>query len=283
MDFWKYHGLGNDFVIVNAKKSKTLMDADQARRVCHRYKGIGADGVLTVLPSEQAEARMHIYNADGSEAEMCGNGIRCFVKYLVEKEEIQQEQIEIETGAGIVACYPRVESDGKVSWVAVQMGRVVFDRDSIPMHGTGACIDEVIEVGDREFSITALSMGNPHAVLFEGADMQLALKYGPLIEKHILFPQRVNVGFAKVTDPQNIELIVYERGCGITQACGTGACAAVAAAARLGKVSPGREINVHLPGGDLKIRVSKDFSSVLLNGPAVEVFYGRMSDENWSV
>ncbi len=274
--FWKYHGLGNDFVIMDATRGGVMVEMEQARFLCDRHIGVGADGVLTVLPSEDGDFRMHIFNADGSQPEMCGNGIRCFVKYLVDFGLAAGPELRIETGRGLLACQAHPGSDGLIDSVTVNMGPAVFEREQIPMLGEGRCIQQEIDAGDLHFTITAVSMGNPHMVLFEEADMSMARKHGPLLESHPLFPHKANVNLTEVKSRSEIDLVVYERGCGVTKACGTGACAATAAAAMVDKVDFDREIQVNLPGGGLFVRVEKDFSSVWMRGPAAEVFRGEL-------
>jgi diaminopimelate epimerase len=276
--FWKVHGLGNDFVLLDAARGAVLPERDQARFLCHRHLGIGADGVLTVLPSEVADARMHIYNADGSEPEMCGNGIRCFVKYLVDAGRVAGPEVRVETGRGVLVCQAHPGTDGRIEAVTVNMGPAEFDRERVPMlGGLGPCVQQEIDAGELKATITAVSMGNPHMVLFKEADLAMARKYGPLLESHPLFPEKVNVNLAEVKSRGEIDLVVYERGCGITQACGTGACASTAAAARADKVDLGREVKVNLPGGSLWVRIEPDYSAVWMRGPAVEVFRGEFA------
>jgi diaminopimelate epimerase len=274
--FWKYHGLGNDFVVMDATRGGVLADSQQAKWLCDRYIGVGADGVLTVLPSEAGDFRMHIYNADGSEPEMCGNGIRCFVKYLADYGLVAGPDVKVETGRGVLLCQVHRGDDGKVDSVTVNMGPAVFERSEIPMEGEGRCIEEEIEAGDLRFTITALSVGTPHVVIFEEADISMARKHGPLLESHPLFPQRSNVDLAEIKSREEIDLIVFERGCGITRACGTGACASVAAAAAVGKLEFDKEIKVNLPGGSLFVKVVKDMTAVWMRGPAVEVYKGEL-------
>jgi diaminopimelate epimerase len=275
--FWKYHGLGNDFVVLDTARGAVLVEREQARLLCDRHLGVGADGVLTVLPSEAGAARMHIYNADGSEPEMCGNGIRCFVKYLLDSGRAPGPEVRVETGRGVLTCQAQRGADGKVEMVTVNMGPAVFEREQVPMlGGTGPFILQEIDAGELKATATALSMGNPHLVLFKEADLAMARQYGPLLESHPWFPAKVNVSLAEVKSRGEIDLVVYERGCGITQACGTGACASTAAAAKVDKVDLEREIKVNLPGGSLFIRVERSFSAVWMRGPAVEVFRGEL-------
>ncbi|MBW2699688.1 MAG: diaminopimelate epimerase [Deltaproteobacteria bacterium] len=277
--FWKIHGLGNDFIVMDATQGGLLVEAGHAKQMCDRYMGIGADGVLTVLPSESGDYRMHIYNADGSQPEMCGNGIRCFVKYLVDHGMVQGSEVRVETGRGVLTCKLQLGADGKVEMVTVNMSPALFDCEEVPMEGrSGTCIEEDLEVDGLHFCLTAVSMGNPHAVLFEKADLAMARKRGPMLANHSLFPNKTNVEFTEVKSRGEIDLVVYERGCGITKACGTGACAATAAAARIGKVDFDREIRVNLPGGSLFVQVESDFSAVWMRGPALEVFRGEFAD-----
>jgi diaminopimelate epimerase len=184
--------------------------------------------------------------------------------------------VKIETGRGVLLCQVHQGDDGKVDSVEVNMGPAVFERSEIPMEGEGRCIEEEIEAGDLRFTITALSVGTPHVVIFEEADISMARKHGPLLESHPLFPERANVDLAEIKSREEIDLIVFERGCGITRACGTGACASVAAAAAVGKLEFDKEIKVNLPGGSLFVKVVKDMAAVWMRGPAVEVYQGEL-------
>lgn len=233
---------------------------------------MGADGLLLVYDSAAADAKMRIFNADGSEAEMCGNGIRCFAKYCYENGIVKKEEIKIETLAGVKGAWLTVE-DGKVSRVRVDMGSPSLERGSLPMLGQGPCIDEDLEVDGERFRATCLSVGNPHCILFvddvEGFPVQ---DVGPKIENHELFPRRVNVEFVQVLNRKELKVRVWERGCGETFACGTGACASVVAGKLLQKV--GNRVTVHLLGGDLEIEYS---GNIWMTGPAVKVFEGILS------
>jgi diaminopimelate epimerase len=285
VSFFKYHGLGNDFVLLDARAGGRIIAPEQARRMCDRHLGIGADGVLTVLPSERAKARMHIYNADGSEARMCGNGVRCFVKHLVDQQlASESEEIRVETAERVVKC--RAHQGGlstrrgvEVESVTVDMGPVSFARRDVPMVGEGEFVQQKIEAEGTSFLGTALSVGNPHLVIFGGAEVRLASRFGPALEGHPWFPDRTNVGFARVVDPETLELVVYERGVGVTLACGSGACAAAAAARRLRLVASDRETRVVLPGGALFVWMPPDFSTVWMRGPAALAFRGDWPDE----
>jgi diaminopimelate epimerase len=285
--FTKYEGLGNDFVIVDLRAgepSPTPNDPAAARRLCDRRFGIGGDGVLAILPASDADARMRVLNADGSEAEMCGNGIRCVAKFLHDRDpSLRRESLRIATGAGVLTCAITRGADGLADTVAVDMGRPRLTRAEIPMTGAGAerCLEQKIELGGRTFSVTGVSMGNPHAIAFvdeSGPALRaLAERHGPSLETHAWFPRKTNAEFARVISPREIELVVWERGCGITLACGTGACATAVAAALTGRAPAGTPITVRLLGGPLEITVAADYSNVLMRGPARLAFEGTTS------
>jgi diaminopimelate epimerase len=247
------------------------------RAICDRRFGVGGDGVLAILPSKVADARMRVLNADGSEAEMCANGIRCVATLLHDTDPaMRRPALRIETGAGVLECALDVEA-GRVRTVAVEMGRPRLTRDEIPLRpgGTGRALREPITARGRTFEFTAVSMGNPHAVIFmdePSALRALAEEFGPLFETAERFPNRTNVEFAAVLPNGEIELVVWERGSGITLACGTGACATVVAACLEERLAPGVERVVHLPGGPLFIVVDKAYGSLRMRGPAHVVF-----------
>jgi diaminopimelate epimerase len=284
LPFTKVEGLGNDFVVVDLRPGRPAANHDGpspedpavVRAICDRRFGVGGDGVLAILPSEVGDARMRVLNADGSEAEMCGNGIRCVAKLLYETDPaLRRPSLNIETGAGVLECALDVEA-GKVRTVAVEMGRPRLTRDEIPLLPGGAAraLREPIAARGRAFQFTAVSMGNPHAVIFmeDGAALRaLAEEFGPGFETAERFPRRTNVEFAHVRG-REIDLVVWERGSGITMACGTGACATVVAACLEERLSPGVETRVHLPGGALSVLVDKNYSSVRMRGPARIVF-----------
>jgi diaminopimelate epimerase len=286
--FAKYQGLGNDFVIVDLRRgepSPTPNDAALAERLCDRHFGIGGDGVLPILPARVpgADARMRVLNADGSEAEMCGNGIRVVAKHLHDRDPACKKPVlHIETGAGVLACTVHTGADGLVESVSVEMGRPRLTRGEIPMTGAPAerCLEQPLDVSGDKLVVTAVSMGNPHAITFvheSGAALRaLAERVGPAVERHAAFPNRTNAEFARVHAPDDIELVVWERGCGITLACGTGACATAVAACLTGRSQPGREIGVRLLGGRLGITVAPDYSGVTMRGPARLVFEGAV-------
>jgi diaminopimelate epimerase len=288
LSFIKAEGTGNDFVVVDLRggvapaAAQSIQDPAVVRAVCDRHFGVGADGVLAILPSATGDARMRVLNADGSEAEMCGNGLRCVAKVLYETDPaLRRPALNIETGAGVLACTMDV-SGGVVQNVAEEMGRPRLTRSEIPLAPAGEtrALREPIVAREREFRFTAVSMGNPHAVIFvDGADdlRALAENYGPALEVADRFPRRTNVEFARVRG-REVDLVVWERGSGLTLACGTGACATVVAACLEGRLAPGTETAVHLPGGTLAITVAADYTGVRLRGPARVVFGGVLDD-----
>ncbi len=289
--FGKYQGLGNDFLIVDLRESEPQPSPEKrdehgfsiARWLCDRRLGVGADGVLTIRAPQtsMAHASMRVLNADGSEAQMCGNGLRCVAKYLLETSEVPATSITIDTGAGALHCEATWTGD-TVSSVTVSMGRPRLRRAEIPMRGAAdeTCLAQDYLLGTRHLAVSAVSMGNPHAVCFVPesgrALMRLAQELGPSLETHSDFPERCNAEFAHVHSATEIELVVWERGVGITQACGTGACATAVAACKAGLAQPDTEIQVMLPGGPLFIRVDPAYQEVYMRGPAEHVFDGRV-------
>ena len=266
--FFKYQGLGNDFVVLDRRDSGVDIDADMARRLCHRHFGVGADGVLTILPSPGAAGRMVVHNADGSIAEMCGNGLRCVVKHLAESDPNRPERLSVVTGAGTLAC--EVGWGAKeVELITVAMGPARLEAPILPRGGP--FIGQPV-IGSRLG--TAVSMGNPHLVLLDAPHAE-AQTIGPKLEHHALFPERTNVEFVQRTSA-GLEVVVWERGVGLTLACGTGACAAVVASALAGQSPFDAWVPVELPGGQLEIKALSDRSQVWLRGPARFVFEGRL-------
>jgi diaminopimelate epimerase len=255
--FSKYHGLGNDFVLVDGP----LMDPARARRICDRHRGIGADGVVTVLPARSpgAVATMHIYNSDGSIPEMCGNAIRCLAIHLAATRGAPDAQL-IDTGAGPKRCILQRGAGGRVEAVAVEMGpaRIEGEQD--------------FDVAGERLHAVRVDMGNPHAVLFDLPTRERAGAIGPRIEQAVA--GGINVGFARPA-ASGIDLVVWERGAGLTDACGTGACAAAVASVRRGTAKAGAPIEVRLPGGALQITVAADLVGVTMRGPAELVFAGE--------
>jgi diaminopimelate epimerase len=276
MRFWKMHGLGNDYVVIDNRDGK-ISDKQAPRwaeRLCERRFSVGADGLLLVFPSQIANVKMRIFNSDGSEAEMCGNGIRCFAKYCYENAIVEKTEFSVETLSGVKHVWLTLDDDEVVS-VKVDMGAPSWQRASLSMVGEGTYINQPLEVDDDLYKVTCLSMGNPHCVtLVENVDVFPVYTVGKLIENHKAFPKRTNVGFVQVLNPSELSVRVWERGCGETLACGTGTCAAVAAANKLGKV--GSKVTVHLLGGDLQVEVNE---TILLSGAAEKVFEGTLFKE----
>ena len=274
--FTKWQGCGNDFVLVNGF-SERLDEEDLAalaQKICDRHYGIGADGLILVLPSKAADFRMRILNADGSEAEMCGNGMRCFAGVVHDEGLSDKEEFTVETGAGILV--PRLQlADGKLQGVRVDMGEPTLAGDRIPVLGFGAAhvVEQPIEAGGEKLSMTCVSMGNPHCVIFvEDAEAVPIERIGPLLERHEAFPKKTNVEFAAVLDASHIRMRVWERGAAVTLACGTGSCATLVAAALTGRTE--RAAEVQLDGGRLQIEWAED-NHVYMTGPAEKVFAGR--------
>ncbi len=266
--FFKYQGLGNDFVVIDRRNSGLDIDEMTSRRLCDRHFGVGADGVLCILPELGVAGKMVVHNADGSTAEMCGNGLRCVVKYLAEHEPGRPTSLAIATGAGILSSDIDWGERG-VERVTVAMGPARLQSPSLP-HG-GPFVAQRID----GFMGTAVSMGNPHLVFLDVAPAEAALK-GPLFENHPWFPYRTNVEFVSNRAGGGLDVTVWERGVGLTLACGTGACAAVVASA-LASRSPFDEwVPVQLPGGLLDIKVARDLSQVWLKGPVRFVFEGQV-------
>jgi len=287
MRFTKMQGLGNDYVYVNCFEEKITNPAKLAQIVGDRHFGIGADGLILIGPSKKAKVRMRIFNADGSEAEMCGNGIRCVAKYTYEHKLAKPGKpfsvpgqppcpasLKIETGSGILTVGLVTDDNDRVEKVCVNMGQPRLAAEDIPIK---LPVKEVIEqpmmFQNRAFVMTCVSMGNPHAVFFRNdlstVDVE---KFGPIIENHSIFPNRINVHFVQVESPTEFTVRTWERGSGVTLACGTGACASCVAAVVTGR---GKRIcTAHLPGGDLDLNWCEEDNCVYMTGPAVEVFEG---------
>ena len=270
--FTKMHGLGNDYHFINCFEHTIDDPAELSRRMSHRHLGAGSDGVILVLPGEAADFKMRIFNADGSEAETCGNGIRCFAKYVFERGMTSETEFVIETLAGPNRVVLKTEGD-TVTAVRSNMGRPKFERSEIPMLGPeGRVIEEDLELDDRTVQVTCVNIGNPHAVVFVEDATQVPLsEIGPKIENHSKFPQRTNVEFVNVIDRQNIVMRVWERGSGVTMASGSGSCGASLASMITDRVD--RKVNVHLVYGILCIEWAGD-DCVYQEGPATEVFTG---------
>ena len=272
IEFTKMQGIGNDFVVIDATARHFGLSTQQIQRLADRHFGVGCDQVLLVEAprSPGTDFRYRIFNADGGEVEQCGNGARCFARFVRERGLSDKDEIVVETAGGIIR--PRIETDGRVT---VDMGAPRFQPADIPFIAEAAAPRYELEVGGHAFNIGALSMGNPHAVL-QVKDVREApvAQLGPLIEGHPRFPKRVNAGFMEVVSAQHIRLRVFERGAGETLACGTGACAAVAVGRRWGVLD--EDVTVDLPGGSLTIHWDGDDNPVWMTGPAERVFEGRI-------
>ena len=274
MKFTKMHGCGNDYVYVNLFEEKIDNPAELSIKVSDRHFGIGSDGLITIEPSDVADFRMRIYNADGSEAEMCGNGIRCVAKYVYDHKMTDKTEISVESGAGIKYLTLFVEK-GKVEQVRVDMGEPILEPAQIPVLAEGdKVVDEPIEVCGKKWNMTCVSMGNPHAVVFVDnvADFEIE-KYGPHFEKHERFPKRTNTEFVEIISREEINMRVWERGSDETWACGTGTCASVMACILNNRTD--NKVLVHLRGGDLTIEYNEKTNHIFMTGPATEVFSGE--------
>lgn len=272
LKFTKMHGLGNDFVVVDAVSRKVFFNKQQIERLSDRNLGIGFDQLLVVEPPSNPDMdfRYRIYNSDGSEVEHCGNGARCFVKFVLDRGLTNKRVIDVETKRGAIQL--RVMDDGLVT---VDMGSPSFEPKDLPFIADESDALYGIKAGNKDYLITPVSVGNPHAVIKvdELVDEEVATA-GPLLESHERFPQNVNVGFMQIVSPTEINLRVYERGVGETQACGTGACAAVVAGIKQGWLSS--KVTVHALGGDLHIEWQGEGKSIFMTGPAVKVFEGQI-------
>jgi diaminopimelate epimerase len=278
MKFTKMHGIGNDYVYVDTFRQPAPADpARLAVAVSDRHFGVGSDGLILIMPSERADARMRMFNADGSEGEMCGNGVRCVARYLYDHGLARKERVSVETGRGILTLDLEIKA-GKVDRVRVDMGVPILKSADIPTLLPGdPPVDVSISVEDRQVAVTAVSMGNPHAVAFVDDVSRFPLEaLGPALEHHPKFPRRVNFHVVEVVGPAEIRMRTWERGSGITLACGTGACAVCVAGVLTGRTR--REVLAHLPGGDLSLEWPRAGSPVFMAGPATEVFSGDWPD-----
>lgn len=279
MRFTKMQGIGNDYIYVDCVRSAPPADpAALSRAISDRHFGVGSDGLILICPSERADARMRMFNADGSESEMCGNGLRCVAKYVYDHGIARKPRLAIETGRGVLTVELVVTHD-RVSRVKVNMGEPILQASDIPTKLPGnPPVNAALTVGGREFAATCVSMGNPHAVVYVGEeffdtrDRDLVAEFGPKVEHHAAFPRRVNAHFVKVHSPSEVTMRTWERGSGITLACGTGACAVCVAGVLTGRT--GRKLLAHLPGGDLELEWAEADNRVYMTGPATEVFTG---------
>ena len=287
MRFTKMHGLGNDYVYVNCLKEKVKNPAKLAQAVSDRHKGIGADGLILIERSKKADVRMRVFNADGSQAQMCGNGIRCVAKYAYEHKLAKAGRpfsvpgqkpcpasLKIETGSGILTVGLLIDNKDKVANACVNMGQPILSAERIPISlPVKQVIEQPMQFESRAFVMTCVSMGNPHAVFFRRDLATFDVeKFGPVIENHSIFPERTNAHFVQVISRQEFTMRTWERGSGITLACGTGACAAAVAAVLTERCE--RVCTAHLPGGDLELNWCEKDNCVYMTGPAVEVFEG---------
>lgn len=274
MKFTKMHGAGNDYVYVDCFQEPFPDDpAELSRQISDRHTGVGGDGLILICPSDVADAKMRMYNADGSESEMCGNGIRCLAKYVYDHNICRQPALRIETGAGVLELQLEIV-DEQVGRVTVDMGEPILDADEIPTRLSGSPVVSVpLEVDGQTFPVTCVSMGNPHCVIFvEQATDDLVHRIGPQIETHPAFPARVNVEFVELISRTELRQRTWERGSGETLACGTGASAVCVAGVLTDRTD--REVSIHLLGGDLQLRWDSETGHVFKTGPAVEVFSG---------
>lgn len=274
MKFTKMHGIGNDYIYVNCFEEKVDNPEKVSIYVSDRRKGVGSDGLVMIMPSDKADFRMRIFNADGSEAMMCGNATRCIGKYVYDKGLTDKTEITLETNSGIkyLTLFPE---NGKVEFVEVDMGKAILTPKDIPVNSDKeSFISEPVEVDGKEYKITCVSMGNPHAIVYMDDIKDLELeKIGPSFENHKLFPDRINTEFIEVIDSHTLNMRVWERGSGETFACGTGACASVVASVLNGYCNHDEEVTVHLRGGDLKITWNSD-GTVIMKGPAALICDG---------
>lgn len=276
MQFVKMHGAGNDYVYVDCFDQTVPNDVSQlAIAVSDRHRGIGADGLILIGRSKVADARMQMFNADGSEAEMCANGVRCVAKYLYDQDHVRKKHMEVETGKGIVQLSVFLTANA-VDEVRVNLGAPILDAEKIPTTLNGnPPLEQKIEVSGETFCVNVVSMGNPHCIIFvDQLTDQLVHHFGALIENHSIFPQRTNVEFVQVESRSLVNVRVWERGTGETQACGSGASAVVVASSLLDHTD--REITCCFPGGDLRLEWARS-GNVYLTGPATEVFRGTWS------
>lgn len=277
--FIKMEGIGNDFVVIDDRSLKLknkFAYRDVAVKLCDRRFGIGADGILIVQESDTCDLGFRIFNSDGSEAQMCGNGIRCLARYAYESGITDQTEIRVETLAGVIIPRLILDGEGTIQAVAVDMGEPILDPATIPFHATHpGTLTETIETPLGVVTITAVSMGNPHAVIFTDDVFKSPVnEMGSFLETHPLFPEKTNVEFIQVLSDTELRMKVWERGAGVTLACGTGACAAVVAAILNGKTI--NKVRVHLDGGDLDIEWNRQTNHIFKTGPAKVVFEGRI-------
>lgn len=276
LKFTKMHGCGNDYIYFNCFEQEVADPEALSIRLSDRHFGIGGDGIVLICPSDVADAKMRMFNADGSEGKMCGNATRCIGKYMYEHGLISKPEMTLETLSGI-KILKMTEEDGKITSVRVDMGKAILKPSEIPTKYTGdTAVSVPLTVDGTEYAVTCVSMGNPHCIVFVDQDVNTLdlSKIGPSFENHEMFPERINTEFIRVIDDHTLQMRVWERGSGETLACGTGACAAAVASVLNGYCPKGEDITIHLIGGDLKIRYTDE--AVYLTGPATTVFEGSI-------
>ena len=276
LHFTKMEGLGNDYIYFDGINQEIPMDKEFITKISDRHFGIGSDGMIVILPSDKYDFKMRMFNLDGSEAMMCGNGIRCFAKFIYDHQLSDKRVLKVETKSGL-RVVELLFKDDKCVGAKVDMGKPILTCKDIPCtYDSETMINEVVTIGDHDYPLTTISMGNPHAIVYVDDVKNLPIeKIGPLFEKHERFPNRVNTEFVKVLDRNTVEMRVWERGSGETLACGTGACATAVAAVLNGHCNG--EILIHLLGGDLKIEWDKETNHVFMTGPAAISFEGEIN------
>ena len=278
LEFTKMHGLGNDYVYVSVFEQTVADPPALAKTISDRHTGVGGDGLILIAPDDEADCRMEMYNADGSRAQMCGNGIRCVAKFVHDRGISGKNPLRVATDRGVLTLELTLDDASKVERVRVDMGEPILDPKKIPVAlGGERVVGTLMPLEDKMLPVTCVSMGNPHAVFFCEQLARVPIKtWGPQLERHPLFPERINVHFVQVIKPNVVRMATWERGSGITQACGTGACA-VCVAGVLNKQSE-RKITAHLPGGPLELEWDEAGNHVFMTGPAVEVFSGTLAE-----
>ncbi len=276
--FVKSHGLGNDYLVFNSDEISFELNEANIRKICDVHFGLGSDGILLKVPSDKADFGLRIYNPDGSEAEKSGNGLRIFSKYLYDYRFTADKIFSIETLGGLVQSEVLEEIAGKASMIKVDMGKAIFESARIPVAAnTESCFDYPLEVGDKVFQINAVSVGNPHCVIVtDQLDKDVLMQYGPQIEKHPFFPNKINVQFAQVLSPSEVQVLIWERGAGYTLASGSSSCAVATAVIRKGLTQ--RDLTIRMEGGSLKVSIDEDWN-IKMSGEVKEIGYGYLSDE----
>ncbi len=276
--FVKSHGLGNDYIVFNSNETSFQFTEKNISLICDIHYGIGSDGILVKVPSTKADFGLKIYNPDGSEAEKSGNGLRIFSKYLYDCQYTRSKNFTIETPGGIVTSKVIEEKGRKASLIKVDMGKAIFKSSLIPVSaGTEECFGYSLEAGGKTFQVNCVSVGNPHCVIVtDKLDQDELMHYGPLLEKHPFFPNRINVQFAKVLSPSEVEILIWERGAGYTLASGSSSCAVAAAVIKKGLTS--RDLTIRMQGGTLQVGIDEDWN-IHMSGEVKEIAYGYLSDE----